>query len=120
MEQPVAEPNQKLGVLRREAAFGFIFATVLLDMLAIGIVIPVLPKLVVDFVGGDTEEAARIFGFFGTGWALMQFLFSPFQGALSDSLRPAAADHYLQLRRRPRLCLHGARADAWMAVRRPG
>ena len=46
---------------RREAAFVFIFVTVLLDMLAIGIVIPVLPKLVVDFVGGDTEEAARDF-----------------------------------------------------------
>ena len=72
-------------MLRREAAFVFIFATVLLDMLAIGIVIPVLPKLVVDFVGGDTEVAARVFGIFGTAWALMQFLFSPFQGALSDT-----------------------------------
>jgi MFS transporter, DHA1 family, tetracycline resistance protein len=85
MRQPAAEPKSKLGVLRREAAFVFIFATVLLDMLAIGIVIPVLPKLVVDFVGGDTEEAARVFGIFGTAWALMQFLFSPFQGALSDA-----------------------------------
>ena len=85
MEKSAAEPSAKLGVLRREAAFAFIFATVLLDMLAIGIVIPVLPKLVVDFVGGDTEQAAKIFGIFGTAWALMQFLFSPFQGALSDT-----------------------------------
>jgi DHA1 family tetracycline resistance protein-like MFS transporter len=85
MEKPIDEPNAKLGAVRREAAFVFIFATVLLDMFAIGIVIPVLPKLVVDFVGGDTQEAARIFGLFGTAWALMQFLFSPFQGALSDS-----------------------------------
>ena len=54
-------------------------------MLAMGIIIPVLPKLVVDFIGGDTQEAARIFGLFGTAWALMQFLFSPLQGALSDS-----------------------------------
>jgi DHA1 family tetracycline resistance protein-like MFS transporter len=53
-------------------------------MLAIGIIIPVLPKLVVDFVGGDTEYAATIFGLFGTAWALMQFVFSPIQGALSD------------------------------------
>ena len=37
----------------RRAAFAFIFVTVLLDMLAIGIVVPVLPKLVLDFVGGD-------------------------------------------------------------------
>ena len=53
-------------------------------MLSIGIVIPVLPKLVVDFMGGDTGQAAKIFGVFGTAWALMQFLFSPIQGALSD------------------------------------
>jgi len=68
----------------RQAAFIFIFATILLDMLAIGIVIPVLPKLVLDFMGGDTAVAAKIFGVFGTAWALMQFLFSPLQGALSD------------------------------------
>jgi MFS transporter, DHA1 family, tetracycline resistance protein len=85
MEMPAQEGNAKPGTLRREAAFAFIFATVLLDMLAIGIVVPVLPKLVVDFVGGDAEAAAQIFGLFGTAWALMQFLFSPLQGALSDS-----------------------------------
>ena len=85
MEGSVDELKAKIGVVRREAAFIFIFATVLLDMLAIGVVIPVLPKLVVDFVGGDTQEAAKILGVFGTAWALMQFLFSPLQGALSDS-----------------------------------
>ena len=66
------------------AAFVFIFITVLLDMLALGIVIPVLPKLVVDFLSGDTAGAAEIYGVFGTAWALMQFLFSPVHGALSD------------------------------------
>jgi DHA1 family tetracycline resistance protein-like MFS transporter len=66
------------------AAFAFVFVTVLLDMLAIGIIIPVLPKLVVDFVGGDAAEGARIYGLFGTVWALMQFVFSSVQGALSD------------------------------------
>jgi DHA1 family tetracycline resistance protein-like MFS transporter len=85
MERPTDAPKVKISAVRREAAFVFIFATVLLDMLAIGIVIPVLPKLVVDFVGGDTQQAAKIFGVFGTAWALMQFLFSPFQGSLSDS-----------------------------------
>jgi DHA1 family tetracycline resistance protein-like MFS transporter len=48
-------------------------------------VVPVLPKLISDFVGGNTARAAQIFGLFGTVWALMQFLFSPIQGALSDS-----------------------------------
>src|SRR5450631_1285038 len=68
----------------RAAAFVFIFITVLLDMLALGMIIPVLPKLVVDFVGGDTVTAAWIFGLFGTVWALMQFVCSPVIGALSD------------------------------------
>jgi MFS transporter, DHA1 family, tetracycline resistance protein len=68
----------------RTAAFVFIFITVLLDMLALGMIIPVLPKLVADFLGGDTARAAQIFGLFGTAWALMQFVFSPVQGGLSD------------------------------------
>jgi len=66
------------------AAFAFVFITVLLDMMAIGIVIPVLPGLVVGFMGGDAAGGAEILGLFGTAWALMQFLFSPVLGALSD------------------------------------
>jgi MFS transporter, DHA1 family, tetracycline resistance protein len=85
MDEQTDQSNVKVGAVRRQAAFIFIFATIFLDMLAMGIVVPVLPKLVVDFVGGDTQEAARIFGVFGTAWALMQFLFSPLQGMLSDS-----------------------------------
>jgi DHA1 family tetracycline resistance protein-like MFS transporter len=68
----------------RRPVFIFIFITVLLDMLALGIVIPVLPKLVVDFLSGDTARAAEIYGIFGTVFALMQFVFSPLHGALSD------------------------------------
>jgi len=68
----------------RRAAFAFIFVTVLLDMLALGIVIPVLPKLILDFVGGDAVRGADYLGLFGTAWAAMQFLFSPIHGALSD------------------------------------
>jgi DHA1 family tetracycline resistance protein-like MFS transporter len=66
------------------AAFAFIFITILLDMLALGIIIPVLPSLVVGFMGGDTAGSAEILGLFGTVWALMQLLFSPLLGALSD------------------------------------
>ncbi|HLH91881.1 MAG TPA: TCR/Tet family MFS transporter [Xanthobacteraceae bacterium] len=68
----------------RQAAFAFIFVTVLLDMLALGMVIPVLPKLVESFVAGDTARASEYVGLFGAVWALMQFLFSPIQGATSD------------------------------------
>lgn len=73
---PVAPP--------RRAAVIFIFITVLLDMLALGMIIPVLPKLIEQFQGGDTASAARLIGVFGTLWATMQFLASPVLGALSD------------------------------------
>src|SRR5262245_32166239 len=63
----------------------FVFITVVLDMLALGLVIPVLPKLVESFVGGNTARASEIIGLFGTVWALMQLLFSPVLGSLSDA-----------------------------------
>ena len=66
------------------AAFAFIFITVLLDMLALGVIIPILPKLIERFVAGNTAYAAQIYGLFTTVWSLMQFLFSPLLGALSD------------------------------------
>jgi DHA1 family tetracycline resistance protein-like MFS transporter len=68
----------------RGAAVVFIFITILLDTLALGLIIPVLPKLIESFVDNDTASAARIFGLFGTAWALMQFFFSPILGGLSD------------------------------------
>ena len=68
----------------RRAALAFIFVTILLDMFALGLVIPVLPRLVEDFLGGDTAGAARIYGLFATVWAVMQFLSMPVMGALSD------------------------------------
>jgi MFS transporter, DHA1 family, tetracycline resistance protein len=68
----------------RNTAVAFIFVTVLLDMLTIGLIMPILPKLVESFVDNDTARAARIFGVFGTAWALMQFIFSPILGGLSD------------------------------------
>ncbi len=68
----------------RRAAVIFIFITVVLDVLALGIVIPVLPVLVEDFLGGDTARAATVYGLFGTVWAVMQFVFAPILGSLSD------------------------------------
>jgi DHA1 family tetracycline resistance protein-like MFS transporter len=68
----------------RSGAVVFIFVTILLDTLALGVIIPILPKLVESFVDNDTASAAKIFGVFGTAWALMQFFFSPILGGLSD------------------------------------
>jgi len=68
----------------RRAAVAFVMVTVLLDMLAMAIIIPVLPRLVLDFSAGDTAAAAGAMGVFGTAWNLMQFVASPVVGALSD------------------------------------
>lgn len=68
----------------RGAAFVFIFVTVCLDMLALGVIVPVLPTLVVQMEHGDFARAASITGVFGFAWAAMQFFFSPVQGVLSD------------------------------------
>ncbi len=68
----------------RKAALAFIFVAMVLDIIAFGIVIPVLPTLIESFVSGDTARAAQYFGLFGTVWALMQFICSPILGALSD------------------------------------
>lgn len=66
------------------AAFIFIFVTVVLDMMAVGITAPVLPKLIIDFQNGDVARAAWFVGAFATLWAAMQFLFAPLIGVLSD------------------------------------
>jgi len=66
------------------AALAFIFVSIVLDIVAFGIIIPVLPKLVESFVGNDVSRAAEWVGVFGTVWALMQFICAPVLGALSD------------------------------------
>lgn len=66
------------------AAFAFIFLTVVLDMLALGIMIPVWPRLVMQLEGGDMAAAAFMTGVSGFLWAAMQFAFSPVLGAISD------------------------------------
>ncbi len=68
----------------RRPAIGYVMATVFLDMLAIAIVLPVLPRLVLRFEDGDTAAAAEVLGVFGTAFNVMQFLLSPVLGALSD------------------------------------
>lgn len=70
----------------RRAAFGFIFATALMDMLSLGIMIPVLPNLIKQFAGGDTAAASEWNVLFATTWGLMQFFCSPVLGMLSDRL----------------------------------
>jgi len=67
-----------------KAAAPFILVTVFLDMLCIGIIIPVLPQLIKSFLGGSVSQAGLWTGIFGFAWGLAQFVFSPIQGGLSD------------------------------------
>ena len=68
----------------RRASVAFVISVVYLDMLGIGLAFPVLPKLVEQFEHGDVSRASYIVGMLAGAYALMQFLFSPALGALSD------------------------------------
>ena len=85
LPQPPPEQDQApTGVRVRRAAVAFVFITVMIDILSFGIIIPVLPHLIKTMAGGSFENAAYWVGWFGTVFAIMQFIFSPVQGALSD------------------------------------
>lgn len=68
----------------RRAAVIFIIVTVTLDILAMGLIIPVLPRIILNFLGGRVSGAADWQGWFALVFALMQFVFSPVLGVLSD------------------------------------
>lgn len=69
---------------RRQAALGFIFVTAVMDVMSLGVMIPVLPELVKRFNGGDTANTAMWNVLFATTWGVMQFICSPILGLLSD------------------------------------
>ncbi len=68
----------------RKAALIFVLVTVALDVLAIGLIIPVLPPLIASFRGDDAAGGVALYGWFVTVFALTQFLAAPVLGALSD------------------------------------
>lgn len=70
--------------VRNRPALGFIFITLLLDVLGFGLLIPVAPKLVQSLEGGNVQNAAWVYGFLVATYSLMQFFFAPVLGALSD------------------------------------
>jgi DHA1 family tetracycline resistance protein-like MFS transporter len=76
MEQPAPKKSQ--------AALGFIFATLLIDVMGFGIIIPVFPKLIKFLIHGNYSDAATYAGWLTFAYATMQFLFSPLIGNLSD------------------------------------
>jgi DHA1 family tetracycline resistance protein-like MFS transporter len=70
--------------VKRNAALGFIFVTILVDVIGIGVIIPVVPKLIEQLTGAGLSEAAKYGGFLTFAYAIMQFIFSPIMGGLSD------------------------------------
>jgi DHA1 family tetracycline resistance protein-like MFS transporter len=69
---------------KRHAALGFIFVTVFIDVLGLGVIIPVLPKLLETLGHVDISTAGQLSGYLTFTYALMQFIFSSVLGNLSD------------------------------------
>ena len=70
---------------RPNLALAFVLATVALDAVGIGLIIPVMPDLMLDVMGGSLREAAFRGGVLATSFAVMQFVCGPLVGNLSDS-----------------------------------
>ncbi len=69
---------------KKQAAIGFIFITLLIDITGWGIIIPVIPKLIQELIHGDISEAAKYGGWLAFAYSITQFVFSPLIGSLSD------------------------------------
>jgi len=69
---------------KRQAALGFIFATLLIDVMGLGIIIPVIPKLIERLIHGNLSDASAYALWLTFAYAGMQFLFAPLIGNLSD------------------------------------
>src|SRR5580658_10144043 len=68
----------------RKPAVGFIFVTLVLLMVGVGIIIPVLPGLITQFKGGSVAQGSESYGWLVGVFAVMQFIASPILGSLSD------------------------------------
>lgn len=69
---------------KKQAAIGFIFITMLIDITGWGIIIPVIPKLIKELIHADISEAAKIGGWLTFAYSITQFVFAPLIGSLSD------------------------------------
>lgn len=64
----------------------FVLTTVMIDAMGIGLIMPIMPNLLLEVQGGSLADAAIWGGILSTAFAVMQFLFSPVLGSLSDAL----------------------------------
>ena len=70
--------------VKKEAAIGFIFITILIDVIGFGIIIPVFPKLISEMIHGSISDASRYGGWLMFAYAITQFVCAPILGNLSD------------------------------------
>jgi len=68
----------------KKAAINFIFITLMIDVTGMGLIIPVLPKLIEELIHGGISQASTYGGLLVATYAIMQFLFAPVLGGLSD------------------------------------
>lgn len=68
----------------RQAALGFVYAAILMNVVSMGVTAPVIPTLIKTLAHADNAGAAKISGLFAAAWAVMQFIFAPIFGSLSD------------------------------------
>lgn len=73
-----------MGSSKGRNALTFVFITLLIDVIGISIIIPVMPTLIEQLIHGDVSVAAKYNGWLMLTYALMQFVFSPVLGGLSD------------------------------------
>ncbi|RRB03801.1 MFS transporter [Larkinella rosea] len=69
---------------QRNRALTFIFITILIDCTGIGVIAPIVPRLIEELTGGDLSEASQYGGWLTFSYAIMQFVFAPILGGLSD------------------------------------
>ncbi len=83
----MSEPTQSRPVAfgrGRPAALGFIYAAIMMNTVSMGVIVPVFPTLVKSLTGQGDAGAAQIMGVFGAAWAMMNLIFAPVFGNLSD------------------------------------
>ncbi|WP_307719272.1 MFS transporter [Pseudoduganella armeniaca] len=80
-----SRPDPALVAAASPGRLGFVLVCVFIDMLGVGLIVPVLPILVGEYVG-SREEQTLWYGILGATFGLMQFIFMPMLGAISDRI----------------------------------
>src|SRR6188474_3479698 len=84
--KPIAYTAAMTQPVLKKTSVLFIFITVLIDIIGLGIIIPVIPELIMELTGKDISHASLYGGWLGFTYALMQFFFAAVLGGISDRI----------------------------------